>query len=286
MSENTEITEAATTSEIRDEVYVFATTTRKWLDDMGENYANEYTRETMMTDMDVAEREVAWLLCQHVYNTVDIQGYSDLPAMDNFPLSLGEYGDEWATDFDMMAYNWSRHYDPEELDMKQRYHHALYWECLLNFSSDEKNKDMGLIAKLSRYYRRGTAGYAINQDVTLERIGDAVRELPSWKTYLPVPTNRTVLRIAKQMVSGEIRLQPMLIELHGNDYQGAWRKTEFRVVQVLNETTEDKEIRHAEEEYEAYRNSDEYQQDLADQREAEMREREMGSPNTYERDMM
>ena len=37
---------------------------------------------------------------------------------------------------------------------------------------------------------------------------------------------------------------------------------------------------------EAYRNSDEYQQDLADQREAEMREREMGSPNTYERDMM
>ena len=240
----------------------------------------------MMTDMDVAEREVAWLLCQHVYNTVDIQGYSDLPAMDNFPLSLGEYGDEWATDFDMMAYNWSRHYDPEELDMKQRYHHALYWECLLNFSSDEKNKDMGLIAKLSRYYRRGTAGYAINQDVTLERIGDAVRELPSWKTYLPVPTNRTVLRIAKQMVSGEIRLPPMLIELHGNDYQGAWRKTEFRVVQVLNETTEDKEIRHAEEEYEAYRNSDEYQQDLADQREAEMREREMGSPNTYERDMM
>ena len=101
-----------------------------------------------------------------------------------------------------------------------------------------------------------------------------------------MPTNRTVLRIAKQMVSGEIRLPPMLIELHGNDYQGAWRKTEFRVVQVLNETTEDKEIRHAEEEYEAYRNSDEYQQDLADQREAEMREREMGSPNTYERDMM
>ena len=286
MSENTEITEAATTSEIRDEVYVFATTTRKWLDDKGENYANEYTRATMMTDMDVAEREVAWLLCQHVYNTVDIQGYSDLPAMDNFPLSLGEYGDEWATDFDMMAYYWSRHYDPEELDMKQRYHHALYWECLLNFSSDEKNKDMGLIAKLSRYYRRGTAGYALKQDVPLERIGDAVRELPSWKTYLPVPTNRTVLRIAKQMVSGEIRLPPMLIELHGNDYQGAWRKTEFRVVQVLNETTEDKEIRHAEEEDEAYRNSDEYQQDLADQREAEMREREMGSPNTYERDMM
>ena len=57
-------------------------------------------------------------------------------------------------------------------------------------------------------------------------------------------------------------------------------------VEVRKHTSNEWEVIEQEREYEAYRNSEQYKQDLQDERDAALRESELGNPNTYERRMI
>lgn len=253
-------------------VYQFTTTTKKWLDDMGQEYVNERSNTVIMTDEQVAARELADMLCDHVFNTVSREGYAGLPPMDHTPVLRGE--DEFASDFDERLYAWTM----DGSGLFEDYKHALYWECLM-FTANS-SKGIGDIALASRKHRLDPTHNPLVDLV------DMVRDIPKWKHCIPLPSMNDVLAIAERMVMGTLSPDALLIDLSGNDFDGSWSRCYFRRIEVRNVTTRDYETEQSIREYEAYRNSEQYKQDLQDERDAALTEREMGNPNTYERDVI
>tara|TARA_B100000287_G_scaffold188733_1_gene178399 strand:- start:3513 stop:4277 length:765 start_codon:yes stop_codon:yes gene_type:complete len=240
-----------------DVVHVFNVTTKEWGDDpMQRPYNREYTKTHVITDDDVAMREISDFLIDEAHERVmGTNGYRHFPFI---------HGDEFATEFDSWCYD-----NPVQAKW---FVNAMKWEAMLDGPKHHEPHTFH--------------GMYVNRSDDLIK---KVRRMPETMRGTIKPDHMLVRMASERLVSGKDKqTEPWLvhmIERYGG-MEGFKTTVTYTRVEVRKHTSNEWEVIEQEREYEAYRNSEQYKQDLQDERDAALRESELGNPNTYEREMI